>query len=130
MNIRKTRAYVTWKAMNTRCNNPNAPKYHRYGGRGIKICPTWKSFEVFYDDMGEREPNQTIDRIDNDGDYCRDNCRWASVKEQNRNRKASIKYNGENAVDASKRLGGNRHLVADRLRLGWSMEKAFSTKIL
>lgn len=128
MNIRKTRAYITWKAMNTRCNNPNNPKYHRYGGRGIKICERWQSFELFFEDMGEREVHETIDRKNNDLGYSKGNCRWASVGVQNRNRKWSIIYRGENATDASIRLGGNRSLVASRLKLGWTLGDAFSIR--
>jgi hypothetical protein len=81
--------YTTWASMKARCNNPNFPKYHLYGGRGIKVCDRWvNDFSAFLEDMGRRPPNKTsIDRIDGDKGYEPGNCRWADDFEQNRNRK-------------------------------------------
>lgn len=74
--------------MHSRCSNPNATGYDRYGGRGIVVCPEWHSFEVFLSDMGFKpSPGHSIDRIDNDGNYEQDNCRWATRIEQQRNKR-------------------------------------------
>lgn len=85
-----TRTYVTWKAMKTRCNNPKAANYPRYGGQGIVVCERWNDFTNFYADMGERPVDTSLDRIDSTGNYEPGNCRWASPHEQIMNRRPYV----------------------------------------
>jgi hypothetical protein len=76
----------TWRSMLYRCDNPNYREFAHYGGRGIKVCIEWYDFNTFCVDMGERPEGHTLDRIDNEKGYCKENCRWATSKEQNSNR--------------------------------------------
>lgn len=86
--------HYSWTAMKHRCLNPNAQEYARYGGRGITIDPRWvNSFETFLEDMGMRPtPQHTLERIDNDKGYSKDNCKWATRLEQSRNRSSTLRY--------------------------------------
>jgi hypothetical protein len=87
--LTETPEYRAWRAAKDRCYNPNTWNFHNYGGRGISMCDRWRnSFEAFYADMGPRPSAQhSIDRINNDGNYEPDNCRWSTRKEQRANRR-------------------------------------------
>ena len=93
----KTKTYNSWVAMKQRCLNKNAFKYKSYGARGITICPEWLEFENFYRDMGERPENKTLDRIDNNKNYYKENCCWSSPKQQSNNTRANhlLTYKGK-----------------------------------
>ena len=115
--------------MKNRCYNKNVPGYKNYGGRGITVCDEWiNSFETFYKDVGDPLPNQTLDRIDNNGNYEPANVRWADRKEQARNKRTNNKINGVCITDISKNLGGGHALVAKRLKRGWDVERAVTEK--
>ena len=95
----RRRIYHVWSGIKERCNNPNSQAYKDYGGRGIKICDDWNNnFDAFYGYMSKlehfNEPGRSIDRINNDGDYCPGNVRWATAKEQANNQRKRRKNNG------------------------------------
>lgn len=92
----RTPSYASWKSIRQRCYNKNMAGYMYYGGRGIKVCDRWlESFENFYEDMGDKPKGMQLDRIDPDGNYEKDNCRWVSPLENASNRRCSAKYRGQ-----------------------------------
>jgi hypothetical protein len=115
--------YIVWRAMLGRCENPNDASYFKYGGRGIKVCERWHTFEHFRDDMGPRPPRQSIERINNEGNYEPSNCRWATYYEQNANRRSTQKvfFRGEqiHLSEVARRIGiaaGNLSRYAKRYK--------------
>ena len=134
-----TRFYFKFNNIRMRCNNPLTLNYHRYGGRGIKC--KWKTIVEFKRDMYESylihvkkfgEKQTTIDRIDNNGHYCKENCRWATRKEQARNKSnsRSLTLNGtkKTITDWSKITGVSYKTIVSRLRYGWSIKKTLTQK--
>jgi len=119
--------------MLNRCKNPDAPNYERYGGRGITVYSRWERFEDFLEDMGQRPEGTTIDRINNDGNYEPDNCRWATAKQQqnNTNANVNISFNGETNTMAqwADKLGINYHTLHTRFDRGWTVERALTWRI-
>lgn len=132
----KTITYSSWNAMIGRCKPKNTEHYKNYFGRGITICEEWQeSFNVFYKDMGERPTKgHTIDRIDNNKGYYKDNCRWATKGEQNRNQRKNvfITHNGEKMciADWADRYNISRGALGQRVfTLNWGIEKALTHPI-
>ncbi len=113
--------------MRDRCGNPRKNCFHRYGGRGIRVCDRWDSFENFLADMGTRPSrDHTLDRINNDGDYEPNNCRWATRKEQGRNTSAThfVEFKGERLCIAewSERLGIRQNTLVRRVQKGIALD--------
>ena len=133
---KRPRLYRIWANMRTRCNNPNFTKYADYGGRGITVCKEWGTFEPFraWAVLNGYKENLTLDRIDNNGNYCPENCRWATQKEQcnNKRNNHTLTHNGETLTisEWAQRLNVNYFSLHDRItKLGWSAEKALTTPI-
>lgn len=84
-----TRTYNSWRAMRNRCDLESYHSFHHYGGRGITYCDRWRSFNAFLTDLGEVPVGHSLDRIDCDGNYCPENCKWSTFKEQTRNRRCN-----------------------------------------
>ena len=130
----KTSTYNSWLGMKGRCCNPKNDRFEQYGGRGIKICDRWlHSFENFLEDMGEKPaPNYSLDRIDVNGDYCPENCRWADSKTQMNNMTTNVRrtYNGvtHTLKEWSEIYGIKYSLLRERIARGWDIEKALFYK--
>ncbi len=128
-----TRIYRIWQNMLQRCQNEKAAKWNIYGGRGITVCDSWKIFQNFYDDMGDPPDGTTLDRIDSNGNYCKENCRWATNDVQSRNRSANriLKFGDKEQVvtDWGKELNIDPNTLCTRLDRGWSIERALTTPV-
>lgn len=127
----KTRAYGAWRRMKQRCSNPKDPRYKDYGGRGIKISPEWLSFERFYKDMGDCPEQHSIDRINNNGNYDPENCRWATRKQQQNNMRTNKKLELSGICMTMSQwagfLGINKSTLSKRINRGnWSIKKALT----
>lgn len=125
--------WITWCGMRQRCENPNHDAYKSYGGRGIIIDASWKTFERFLEDMGERPRGRTLDRIDSNGPYSKDNCRWATKLEQGRNRRDNQRVQFEGAmlttseiIEKTKFTGSHGLLFARLFKLGWPVSRALN----
>lgn len=132
----KTKEHRTWAGIKTRCTNKNCKYYHRYGGRGIKMCDRWEqSFEAFLADVGPAPSLlHSIDRFpDNDGNYEPGNCRWVLCAEQQRNRSTNkiIEFQGRRlcVVEWSELTGINSQTIYRRLKMGWSVDRALTKPV-
>jgi hypothetical protein len=127
--------YWVWRGMLRRCQDRGEPAFGRYGARGIKVCESWQSFASFYADMGPRpSPKHSIDRHpDQNGDYRKDNCRWATQREQMRNCSSNhiVEYRGQrmSLIEACEISGLSERAVRNRIRRGWPVALALSAPI-
>lgn len=132
--VERTTEYTIWKSMKYRCHSTGDSSYHRYGARGIEVCERWRnSFENFLEDMGPRPSlDHSLERIDNEGNYCPENCRWATKTEQARNRRTNhfVTLNGETKtlMEWSEITGLGYTVITGRLNRGWTAEEALTLK--
>lgn len=127
-----TSEYRSWMQMRSRCNSPTNPGFHRYGGRGITVCSRWNSFKNFRADMGAKPtPKHSLDRIDNDGPYSPENCRWATDTEQMNNRSNCLRFEFNGKIQTlsewARELNRDYFAIRARIRLGWDIERALTT---
>lgn len=125
---RRTSLYSIWVSMWARCTNPELAAYKNYGGRGIKVCEHWRKFSNFRADMGERPEGKSLERENNDKDYCKENCIWADRTTQNRNKRNNVMLtmDGETLPLCvwAERSGLRYATVHQRLRKGWTPDDA------
>ena len=124
--------YITWQRMKQRCQYQRAPDYPRYGGRGITVCERWQNFENFVADMGQRPGGMQLDRIDNNGHYTPENCRWATKKTNARNRSSNVTVTVDGITKTAIEWGeetGLGEVVSARIARGWSHERAVKTPL-
>lgn len=119
--------------MLVRVSCKHRPQYKDYGGRGITVCDRWREFVNFYADMGDPPAGLTLERKDNDGNYCPENCVWATRKQQYRNQRSNIRvtYKGETRVlsEWAEKLGINYGTVYHRIKNGWEVPLAFEAPV-
>lgn len=130
-----TNTFWAWQHMIQRCTRPNHISYHRYGGRGIKVCDRWlESFENFLADMGERPfPGAQLDREDNDGNYEPGNCRWVTclVNSNNKSTNRNIEFRGrrQSISQWARQVGISKNALRYRIESGWTVEDALTLPI-
>lgn len=123
--------YNIWGNMLYRCNTDTSQLYSKYGGRGISVCSKWHDYDAFIYDMGQRpSESHSIDRIDVNGNYCKENCRWATKRQQSRNRTNSryIYIDGKKLQvdDYCEIYNVSKYAIKNRIRRGWSNDKIIS----
>lgn len=114
------KTYYCWRSMMQRCYGKSSQGYKRYGGRGISVCKRWRDFQNFLSDMGVKPSGLTLERKDNNGNYCKANCRWATQAEQNRNHSKNrrITFRGETKLlsDWARSRGIHKNTLIHRLK--------------
>lgn len=122
-----TKIYSAWITMKSRCQNPKSRKYPDYGGRGITVCAKWQTFDGFFEDMGDRPDDHSLERIDNNQGYSKENCTWATRSAQQRNRRVNRLVGGRCLTAVAEESGIQPETIRSRLRAGWSEERSCST---
>lgn len=126
-----SKVYRAWDGMIQRCENPKHQNYKQYGARGIRVCKEWHDFQAFYDDMGDVPEGRSLERVDNNGNYEKSNCRWATRFEQCRNRRTNhwLTFQGRTqcVTDWAKELSIAPHTLLSRFQRGWSIRRALTT---
>lgn len=134
MDGRRSKLYRAWSSLRERCNNTTHHAYSNYGGRGISVCERWDSFEAFKSDMGEPAPGLSLDRIDANGNYEPENCRWAAISVQNSNKRNTIRIciDGveKTPLEWEKISGVKADTISKRFKLGHSPEDCVFAKDL
>jgi hypothetical protein len=125
---RETPEHYVWRSMHARCNDPARKEYASYGGRGISVCEAWSDYAAFLADMGPRpSPKHSLERVDNDGPYSPDNCRWALGSDQQKNKRNTVRYtNGVftgTPAECAEYLGISRALASYRMKVWGTYEK-------
>ncbi len=125
--------YKLWHAMIERCESPNSDAYAHYGGRGISVCERWHKLENFFADMGHRPRGKSLDRIDTNKGYSPENCRWASGRTQQNNRRNNTKIAHAGRTQTisqwASEAGISYKNLHNRVGLGWTMAKALSEPV-
>lgn len=129
-----TPEYQSWRAMRERCFNPNADNYQHYGGKGIRVCDRWASFDNFLGDMGSKpSPRHSVERIDGSLGYTPENCRWAAAAEQQNNRcnNHRLEFGGrvQTIAQWARETGISDHTLRARLTRGWSIERTLTAPV-
>lgn len=129
--VEKGRLYSCWRDMKGRCQNPRNTSYYYYGGRGIKVCPEWQTYAVFHEwaMANGYADHLTLDRIDFNGDYSPENCRWATMKEQNRNKRGCHMIGGKCLAQWAEELGTSASTIRCRIKSGWTIHDAITTPV-
>lgn len=126
-----TKEFFAWRGILSRCNNDKDEAYENYGGRGINVCNRWSEFNNFFEDMGYAPSKKhSIDRIDNNKGYCKENCRWATAIQQHRNKRNTtyITFNGETKTlcDWAAQYKLTQQALFYRMKRGWPIERALT----
>lgn len=128
-----TETYSAWNHMMDRCYNRLNDNYRYYGGRGIQVCERWFRFENFLIDMGKKPIKLTLERINTNGDYCPENCKWATMKEQNNNKRNNrlLSFRGVimSVTKWAEKLGINSKTLQSRVNRGWTDERILTTPV-